>query len=65
MINYTSIMLDICITSKIFDIYATYWELALLRLFRRSTGHQSDLCFLKTNIDIGPKPTPFEYEAKT
>jgi len=59
MINYTSIILDMCITSKIFDIYATYWELALLLLFRRSTGHQSDLCFLKTNIDIGTEADAF------
>jgi len=52
MINYTSIMLDICITSKIFGIYSTYWELALLRLFRFSIGHQGDFFYLKTNIDI-------------
>jgi hypothetical protein len=45
MINYASIMLDVCIASKIFEIYATYWELALLRLFRCSLGHQSDFCF--------------------
>jgi len=59
MINYSSIMLDMLVTSKIFDIYATYWELALLRLFRRSTGHKSDLCFLKTNIDIGTEADAF------
>jgi hypothetical protein len=52
-------MLDMLVTSKIFDIYATYWELALLRLFRRSTGHKSDLCFLKTNIDIGTEADAF------
>jgi hypothetical protein len=53
MINYTSIMLDMCITSKIFGIYATYLELAVFRLFRCSIGHQSDFFYLKTNIDIG------------
>lgn len=61
MISYTSIMLYMCVTSKIlvFDIYATYWELALLRLVRCSIGHQSDFCFLKTNIDIGAEADVF------
>jgi hypothetical protein len=59
MINYISIMLDMCIPSKIFDIYAMYWELTLLRLLRCSIGQESDFRFLKTSIDIGTEADVF------